>query len=531
VKVRDLFTLNREFRSLEVVCGESGLDNSVKNIVTVEVTDTFRWLRPGDFVITKGYFSQKGKVTFASFVEMLIEKKVAGLGIKLGIFISKLSPEVLSLANVHQFPILSVPASITYAIIVPSVLHRLSSKKQYAQYTLHTFQNDLNRLTKSMYRVTDVVGLLTAYIGYPVCAFWNKNFQWILPQAPPAAEKAERMKKWVVGNGDAFASEGSPLEYVSGNDRFAVFKIGSAAGTIAFLAADVGNKTLTAVDLQLIAKVIPVICVHLLSGIDEAAFHPESADDLFAKTLFGKDEPDSRQARLDAERVRLDYRAERRVWILEAGRQLDPKERERLKNIVSDAVGLISQDSHPLQRDERLVFVTRLEAARADTERLRDFFAALLERLAGQFPSLPIHIGVSMTCFDFGDLRQGCQDADFSLRRGKKSRLEPRVYFFESFILLKLLSEMWNNPLLQQLHANVIERLARNDDLKHTELLKTLAALSRSDFNITSVAKNMYLHRNTVSQRIEKINHILKLDIGDVKNRLLIQMAVKLLEM
>jgi purine catabolism regulator len=142
-----------------------------------------------------------------------------------------------------------------------------------------------------------------------------------------------------------------------------------------------------------------------------------------------------------------------------------------------------------------------------------------------------MYIGVSMTCFDFGDLRQGYQDADFSLRRGKKLRLEPQIYFFESFILAKLLSEMWNNPILQKLHANVIERLARNDDLKNTELLKTLVALSHCDFNITAVAKNMYLHRNTVSQRIEKINHILKLDVNDAKNRLMVQMAVKLLEL
>jgi purine catabolism regulator len=90
---------------------------------------------------------------------------------------------------------------------------------------------------------------------------------------------------------------------------------------------------------------------------------------------------------------------------------------------------------------------------------------------------------------------------------------------------------MWNNPILQELHANIIERLARNDELKKTELLKTLAALSRFDFNIASVAENMYLHRNTVSQRLEKINRLLELDVGDVKNRLAIQMAVKLLEL
>jgi purine catabolism regulator len=536
VKVCDLFALNREFRNFEVICGESGLGNSIKNIVTVEVTDTFRWLQPGDFVITKGYFSQKGKITFTSFVEMLLEKKAAGLGIKLGIFISKLPPEVLLLANNSQFPILSVPASIKYATIVPSVLHRLSSKKQYSQYILNTFQNDLNQLTKSPRRAADVVDLLAAYLGYPVCAFWNKNFQWITPQEPPVAEKAETMKKWVMENKNAFASESPCLCPASGDDRFAVFKVSNATEIIAFLAVYVGDKTLTSVDFQLIAKIIPVICVHLLSGVDETVSSPESLDDLFAKTLFDEDELDLRQIRLDVERVRLDYRAERRVWILETSR-LDPKERESLKNTVSEAIALISRSNHCVQHGERLVFVTQFETVQEDTERLRNFFRNLLQKLSERFlsPSLSAQMGVSMTCLDFGGLRQSYQDADFSLRRGKKLCLDPQIYpqiyFFESFILAKLLSEMWNNPILQKLHANIIGRLARNDELKQAELLKTLAALSRSDFNITSVAENIYLHRNTVSQRLTKINRLLDMDVGDVKNRLTIQMAVKLLEL
>jgi purine catabolism regulator len=530
VKVCDLFSLNREFRNFEVVCGESGLSNNIKNVVTVEVTDTFRWLQPGDFAITKGYFSQKGKISFVSFVEMLIEKKAAGLGIKLGIFISKLPPEVLSLANDNQFPILSVPASIKYATIVPSILHRLSSKKQYAQYVLNTFQNDLNQLMKSMHRVTDIVDLLAAYIGYPVCAFWGKNFQWIIPQELSAAEKAKNMKKWVMENKASFAMGNSPLWYVSGNDRFVIFNISNVSEIVAFLAVDIGGKTLTSVDSQLIAKIIPVICVHLLSGINEIALPPESVDDLLAKTLFDKDELDLRQIRLDVGRVQLDYRAERRVWILETP-QIAPKERDDLENAVFEAVKPISLSTYHTQRDERLVFVSQFEALQGNMDHLRDFFLGLLKGLPERLAALPIHIGVSMTCFDFGDLRQGYQDADFSLRRGKKLRLKPEIYFFESFILVKILSEMWNNPILQKLHADVIERLTRNDGLKNTELLKTLAALSYSDFNITAVAKNMYLHRNTVSQRIEKINGILKLDVNDVKNRLMIQMAVKLLEL
>jgi purine catabolism regulator len=525
VKVCDLFTLNQEFRGIEVICGESGLKNSVKNIVTVEVTDTFRWLKPGDFVVTKGYFSQKGDVTFVSFVRMLIDKKVAGLGIKLGIFISELPPEITSLANAGEFPILSIPTSITYAAIVPSVLHRLSGKKQYGQYILNRFQNDLNKLTKAAYHISGVIGLLSAYIGYPACLFRDKNFQWIIP---PESESAEEMKNWVKQNRDSLVPGAGPIECAAGRG-FSVFAVHGASEVVAFLAVNSGDRVLTPVDLQLVAKALPAICVYLLSGAKKPSSDLRSVDDLYERVLFDKDELDTQRLRHDVEEARIDYAAERRVLIAEFP-QASRQERERLKDVVAAAVGLIASECYCDRRDDRVTFAVRFEPAERRAEILRDFFIKLSDEVAERRSPSPVYFGVSSACFDFGDLRRGCQDADFSLRMGRRLRIEPKVYFFESFALAKLLDEMWANPILQRMHSEVVGRLAQYDRQKNTELLKTLSALAHLNFNAVAAAREMYLHRNTVSQRIDKISGILGLDLNDAESRLVIQMAVRLEE-
>ncbi|MDR3321689.1 MAG: PucR family transcriptional regulator ligand-binding domain-containing protein [Synergistaceae bacterium] len=525
MKVCDLFTLNQEFRGIEVICGKSGLKNSVKNIVTVEVTDTFRWLKPGDFVVTKGYFSQKGGVTLASFVRMLIDKKVAGLGIKLGIFISELPHEIMSLADIGEFPILSIPTSITYAAIVPSILHRLSGRKQYGQYILNRFQDDLNKLTKAAYHISDILGLLSAYIGYPACLFRDKSFQWI---TPPESESSEAMKSWVRQNRDSLAPGVGPVECAAVRG-FSVFVIRGASEVVAFLAVDSDDRALTSADLQLVAKTLPAVCVYLLSGAKKLSPDLKSVDDLYERVLFDKDELDLQRLRHDVEEARIDYGAERRVWIAEFS-QTSRQERERLKDIVSSAVGLIASECYCDRRDDRLTFAMRFEPMERRADILRDFFIKLSSEIAERHSQSPIYFGVSSACFDFGDLRRGCQDADFSLRMGRRLRIEPKVYFFESFMLAKLLDEMWANPILQRMHSEVVERLVRYDRLKNTELLKTLSALAHLDFNAVAAARELYLHRNTISQRIDKISGILGLDLNDTENRLVIQMAVRLEE-
>jgi purine catabolism regulator len=70
---------------------------------------------------------------------MLIEKRAAGLGIKLGVFISDLPQDIIAIADKNQFPILSIPLSFKYSSIVQSVWRRLSGKKQYAHYISNVF--------------------------------------------------------------------------------------------------------------------------------------------------------------------------------------------------------------------------------------------------------------------------------------------------------------------------------------------------------------------------------------------------------
>ncbi|MDR1965909.1 MAG: PucR family transcriptional regulator ligand-binding domain-containing protein [Synergistaceae bacterium] len=521
----DLFTLNQEFRKFEILCGKAGMKNEIKNIMTVEVADAFRWLQAGDFVITKGYFSKKANASFSSFVEMLIEKRAAGLGIKLGMFIKELSPEIIALANENQFPILSVPISIKHSAIVSSVLHMLSSKKQYGQYILNIFQNDLNQLTKSAYQITDITGLLQVYLGYQVCLFQNKNFNWVVGPESPGAEA---MKSWTEGNGDSILSDGTQ-QFISEGRRFSVFRVNSAAETIAFLAVGSGDRDLTSVDMQLVRKTLPIICVYLLSGIRSPSFKGGSVGDLYERAMFEKDELDLQQLMLDAERMHIDYNASRYVWIAEfphPGRQ----ERENFVELADVALNPSKRDSYCGANAGNLVFASLIEPRPDWSAFLRNAIGKLSEEIKKRYPSIPIYFGVSASCLDFGDLRAGYQNAEFSLKLGKQRHPGDSVYFYESFILQNLLDEMWDNPILKRIYSNIADRLRQCDSQKNTEFLKTLTEMANCGFNIKNAAGNMYLHRNTISQRMEKIVSMLGLNLNDDESRLAVQISVRLME-
>lgn len=61
---------------------------------------------------------------------------------------------------------------------------------------------------------------------------------------------------------------------------------------------------------------------------------------------------------------------------------------------------------------------------------------------------------------------------------------------------------------------------------KHSELRKTLDEYIRSHGSQSSVSRNLYLHRNTVRQRLRRIEELTGADLDDPEERLMLQLAL-----
>lgn len=59
MKVREIFHLNSNFKSLKLLAGQNGLNKEIKDIEVVEIPDGVYWVNKGDLVITTGYFLHK----------------------------------------------------------------------------------------------------------------------------------------------------------------------------------------------------------------------------------------------------------------------------------------------------------------------------------------------------------------------------------------------------------------------------------------------------------------------------------------
>ena len=113
-----------------VIAGGKGLKREVNFVEVMEVPEVADWITPGILIMTTFYSIKDKPEKQIKVVRELINRKTAGLVIKLGRFIDKLPEEVIEMANQNNFPIISIPSEVSYIKILDPLYERLFNEKQ-----------------------------------------------------------------------------------------------------------------------------------------------------------------------------------------------------------------------------------------------------------------------------------------------------------------------------------------------------------------------------------------------------------------
>lgn len=89
---------------------------------------------------------------------------------------------------------------------------------------------------------------------------------------------------------------------------------------------------------------------------------------------------------------------------------------------------------------------------------------------------------------------------------------------FNTYNLINCFNESHVSPYREVINHPNVKML-----LKDKELLDTLNSFFENDLNITYTSKKLFLHRNTLIYRIEKIKKMVELDIRKFENAIIIK--------
>ncbi len=174
---------------------------------------------------------------------------------------------------------------------------------------------------------------------------------------------------------------------------------------------------------------------------------------------------------------------------------------------------------------DQILCLLRLETGRtidAVNQEL-DTLAALLR----DEEHMSLFVGISTPCQVLSEYRCGYAQAQEALQVAQWLRQHSGSASFEALGVYRYLYRFARENVLSDAYQAQIATLAAYDRCRHTNLLETLETYLECGTNIADTSEQLHIHRNTVQQRLERIQSLCLLDLSQRANRLPLLVALK----
>lgn len=151
-----------------MIAGQEGLGRNIRSVTVLDAPDAPQWLQGHELALTSTFPLIKRQDDLATFIEELVSRNVAGLGVKLNRYMKKLPAEMVACADALAFPIIQIPDQIAWIEIISPILKAVLDSD--ARYLIRSeeIRGQFTRLLFSGAKLEQLIGLLHTLLEQPV---------------------------------------------------------------------------------------------------------------------------------------------------------------------------------------------------------------------------------------------------------------------------------------------------------------------------------------------------------------------------
>jgi sugar diacid utilization regulator len=141
-----------------------------------------------------------------------------------------------------------------------------------------------------------------------------------------------------------------------------------------------------------------------------------------------------------------------------------------------------------------------------------------------------IVVGVSSPCVGVDSYATGFEEALQAVSAAPVVQEHAAAVTFDDLGPYKYLLRVSQEGLVRDRHADALRRLLEYDRSRQSQLVRTLEEYLRQRGNVSATAQALYVHANTLRQRLRRITELTELDVR-TDDWLMIEIALKLLRL
>ncbi|MFC3789451.1 PucR family transcriptional regulator [Paenibacillus sp. GCM10012307] len=490
------------FRDAQVLAGMTGSDNEIFYVDSMEMPDLTGWLRPNELILTTGYSFRNEPHMLSRLLDEMHKVGGAAVGIKARRYLKEIPDEAILKSNEYGIPLFEIPPDVTYMDMTRVILDEILGRQAIILQEVQHANQQLTDLVLN--RRTDELVVLVGQLLHCEAAILNAG-----------------------GDIEACTTDFSWTDTVQKH----VVRVGTRVfGYIAI------SRTLESIDTfgQLFLEhVVTVLAVEFTIRQSQRLRREQEQTDLLAEILLQPGKPEQeelvryRAQRLDMIQGNFYYAASLELSeAVSSDENVNVLLKERLVKHINSSFRLKFSS---MLSDGVLSVLCATETSARNQQRtdIESLLASIREIVAEE---QTISFGIGRTYENLSEASTSLSEARKALIIGKGQRGNEswrKIFHIHDFIVEEMLLDLTGQPQLESLYKELIEPLKQYDREYSQHLLSTLNAYLRTGANTKLVAEQLFIHRNSVLYRLERIKEILQCDLNDAELRFRLTLAMR----
>lgn len=538
------FSFANDFK---VLAGEKSLNNVVSGGNIMDNPKALDWFSPGEVLITSGYFLTNDINTQKEALSNIKKANVSAVFIKALTFYEEIPKSIIDYCNQISLPLVEIPYGVAFAGILNAITNAISShideEKQLALDSHNRFFRSalngggVNVITKDLGLLLNATTIVVDY-NWTILAYDNinedqikhftindENMQFNLDALEDLPIKVDTIKHIIYRS------------YTINNNsiRCAIAPIYFNTVNYGYIIVISVFDDLTSMDHVVIESASMALALQISQQIEADRNSNRVIRDFFKQLISGN--------MIDANLLKnvgidIDYNGQYSFIILNVDinkdedtsiMKLKQKEISSMQKVLDDIRQFSKFSNVNLQafKQGNKIFglYKKISSESDEHNRLIEekFFNDLLLFIQQQQDS-KVHISIMIgSAQSVINLKISYEEA-LRIDSFAVGRLQ-NIFFYDDFYLELFLSEHISETSEKEFYNYFLKPLIKYDETNSSELTKTLEEYLNNQFNVADTARKLFIHRNTMLYRLNKIEEILKTPINSPKLILSLQLA------
>lgn len=528
-----------KFKKFRVINENADLTRRIVTVESTETPDAASYLTPNSLLITTAMSYQNNQEGLVNLIYTLNNLPCSGLAIKLGRFIDKLDDNVIKIADELGFPLLQIPLEMTLGEVYHELLSHLWNNQNQELLSALNTQKKLSNLVMQGASINKMLDNLGHVLKKPVGLM--NTFGKIIHSNSICTKRQRTLAEITFVKYELYNRKSGEFAPIKNNqvEKTSIYPINNVGQNYYYIFVFDSKTEVAALSEMVIEQFLLIFRLSMYKNLNILGNNLKNKEE-YLDILVNryKDEFWTPHQLLDMGK-KYDLRDSENYTVILGTLETFEDDKFNYTNFSSKEEQFVlmydwmEMELKRLYNGSVIIFpdtsyfryVILLQGNNLD---IRDILLNFHDMLLKIFKiSIIFSYGNSMV--DINSIKYSYKEAIESYRYGEGKENIGFIKYYRPKNASDLLKSV-SNEQIQGFCQYILKELAYSSDEMIIELRKTLQVYLECRCSVTTTARRMFLHRNTIKYRIKRCEHILGNDLTDSDYCFQLQLGLILFE-